>query len=152
MTVLHSSPTLIAAWLLNKFCTFQRTWRVHYHVHRCPAVIPTLKQMNPVHTFPSYFHIFNFKIIFLSMPGSLSMKVSSLLIFWVKYYTCFCGPFNECYVGTSNMSDIWPISVAKQKLVDHISEVTHKRNNKGTVESGVYFRSALRHMIAHWGM
>jgi hypothetical protein len=40
------------------------------------------------------------------MPGSLSMKVFSFQIFRVKYYTCFCGHFNECYVGTSNMSDV----------------------------------------------
>jgi hypothetical protein len=42
-------------------------------------------------------------------------------------------------------SPTWQPSVAKQRLVDSIYVVTHKRNNKGTVASGVYFRSTLRY-------
>ena len=44
--------------------------KVHYHFHDSPPTVPTLGQINPIHTLPSYFLKIHFNIIFPAMPMS----------------------------------------------------------------------------------
>jgi len=43
--------------------------KAHYHVRNSPPLVPILSQMNPVHTFPSYFIKIHFNIM---LPSTLS--------------------------------------------------------------------------------
>jgi hypothetical protein len=55
--------------------------KFYCRVHKSPQMDPTLSQMNPVHSIPSYFSKMHFNIIFQIMPRSSYSSFS----FWVSY-------------------------------------------------------------------
>jgi hypothetical protein len=69
------------------------------------------------------------------------MHISNRTIPFQKRVQIHISTFPQACVGTSHMNDIRQTSVVKQRLVDSISAVVHKRNNKGTIASSVYFPS-----------
>ena len=44
--------------------------KVHYCIHKFPSPVPTLSQLDPIHTSTSHFLQIHLNIIFLSTPGS----------------------------------------------------------------------------------
>ena len=49
---------------------------VHYRIHKRAVPIPILRQINPVHTSPSYLLKIHFNIILFSTPGSFKWSLS----------------------------------------------------------------------------
>ena len=50
--------------------------KLYYRIHKSPPPVPTLSQLEPVHTPTSHFLKIHFIIIFLSTPGSPKWSLS----------------------------------------------------------------------------
>jgi hypothetical protein len=88
----HSPP-----WEANSHSASQNILRllwnlkVHCHVHNSLPLFPTLSQMNPVHTFPTYFSQIHSNIILLSTPRSskrFPTEILHALLIHPKPATC----------------------------------------------------------------
>ena len=85
---MQQSPSLE----VNKFSTSQEIprilWntKVHYCSHKCTPPVPSLSQLDPVHTPTSYFLNIHFNIILPSTPGSPLLTADSIL--WCTKKSC----------------------------------------------------------------
>jgi hypothetical protein len=69
-------------WELNWFSASQEIprilWnpKVHYSIYKCPLLVPTLSQLDPVYTHTSLFLKIHLNIILPSMPRSPQWSLS----------------------------------------------------------------------------
>ena len=52
--------------------------KVHYRSHKCPSPAPTLREIDPVHSFKTHFLKIHFIIILPSTPGSSRWSLSCM--------------------------------------------------------------------------
>jgi hypothetical protein len=65
ITEVSPSQKLIVIQPVKNFLVFHGTRRVHYYTHRSLRLIPTLRQMNPVHKPTSYISLHNKTVMML---------------------------------------------------------------------------------------
>ena len=71
------------SWETNPFWASQeipkilRNLKVHYYIYKCPPPVPSLCQINWVHSPPSHYLKIHLNVILPSTPGSFKWTVSS---------------------------------------------------------------------------
>jgi hypothetical protein len=77
--------------LLKKLLSISWNPTAHYRVHKSPSLVPTFRQIHPVHTLPSYSYFFkiHFNIILPSTCMPSLHSGSFRLVFLLKLYRHF---------------------------------------------------------------
>jgi hypothetical protein len=109
--------------------------KVHYPVHKSPPLVPTLSQISPGHTIPSY--LSNIRLNIIHLPTSWFSQWS--LSCWFSHqYTIYIPSYpRECYMP-------WP---SHPPLRDH-SNYTWRRVQ--VMKLIMQFSPAYRHFVSLW--
>ena len=124
ITQLTYSMEQCPSWEANRFSSSQTTplilWnpKVHHRIHKCPATVPNLNQIDPVHTPTSNILKIHFNIILPSMPGpskwSRSLRFPHQNSAWTfpLLHTCYMSRLSHSS-PFDNTNNIWR---AKQNM------------------------------------
>ena len=98
--------------------------KVHYRIHKCPAPVPILSQLDPVHTPTSYLLKIHLNSILLSTPGSPKWSLSLMLPHQNLVYACPL-PHTRYMPRPSNFSRFLSPAQYWVSSTDHLSSTDH---------------------------
>jgi hypothetical protein len=128
LTYLTYSMEQSPSWEANRVCSQSRNSphftepKVHYRVHKCPPPVPTLSQLDPVHTSTSHFPKIHLNIILQSTPGTLKWSLSLTFPIYIYIYiylpTWRVGSCNleHDFLWYSNFACCWPFAITPKHV------------------------------------
>jgi hypothetical protein len=92
---IEQSPSWEANWFSVSQGVPHILWnpKAHYQIRKCLSLVPTLSQLDPVHTTTSHFLKIHLNIILLSTPGSSKWSLS---LRYPHHHPVYASPFPLC--------------------------------------------------------